>query len=99
MCSVNGAVPVNFGKRPINKTALYVFIIISVTAAVTTAFVERGVARQPGKRASAAQREIVQPDPQLAAKRREIETKMRDARYLMTRAAIFDPLEKEPEPV
>ncbi|HKQ73766.1 MAG TPA: hypothetical protein VJ810_08580, partial [Blastocatellia bacterium] len=90
----------NSVKRSINKTALYVFIIITFGAAVMTAFVERGVAkRQESKRARAAQREIVRQDPKLAAKRREIETKMRDSRYLMTRAEIFDPLEKEPGPV
>jgi uncharacterized protein (TIGR03437 family) len=82
------------------KTALYVFIIIIFAAAVMTTFVERGAARQKqNKRASAAQGEMTRQDSKLAAKRREIETKMRDARYLMTRAAIFDPLEKEPEPI
>ena len=84
-----------FGKRV--KTVLYVFIVTIFTAAVITAFVERSAARQQRKRASAAQREVARQDPRLAAKRREIETKMRDARYLLTRAAIFDPLEKEPE--
>src|SRR5262249_13050373 len=34
-----------------------------------------------------------------AAKRREMGEKMKDARYLLTRAAIFDPLVKEPEPI
>src|SRR5262245_17529625 len=82
------------------KTILYVLITITFAAAVLTAFVERGAARKrQSKRVSGAQKDVIQQDPRLAAKRREIETKMRDARYLMTRAAIFDPLEKEPEPV
>jgi len=92
---------VSFSKRYISnhtKTALYVFIIISFAAAIT-AFVERSAAKQQSERARAAEMEVVQPNPQLAAKRREIEAKSQDARYLLTRAAIFDPLEKEPEAI
>ncbi len=86
--------------RNLVKTVLYVFIIVSFTAATMTIFVERSAAvRRQSKRASAAQAEVARQDPQLVAQHREIEAKMRDARYLLTRAAIFDPLEKEPEPV
>ncbi len=90
----------NFAKRQINQTTLYLFIIITSNIALTIAFVERSAARQQqSRRTSAAQKEFEQKDSQLHAKHREIETKRRDARYLLTRAAIFDPLEKEPEPV
>ncbi len=91
----------SFSKRYISnhtKTALYVFIIIAFAAAIT-AFVERSAAKQQSERARAAETEIVQQNSQLAAKRREIEAKSQDARYLLTRAAIFDPPEKEPEAV
>ena len=66
------------------------------------AFVGRGnAARKQGSedKRSTAELATLQRNAERAARRREIEAKLSDSRYLLTRTAIFNPLEKEPEQV
>jgi uncharacterized protein (TIGR03437 family) len=88
-------------KRSSNKSILYFFFSLSFVLLVTTMFGGRSSALKLAGSENRKSTELVRAsqDSRFAAKRREIELKRQDARYLLTRAAIFDPLEKEPEPV
>lgn len=75
-------------------------VTLSFIIALIAAFVAQSNARETRKgdsKSSAAGSVNLQRDTKLDAKRREVAAKLSDSRYLLTRATIFDPLEKEPE--
>jgi uncharacterized protein (TIGR03437 family) len=81
------------------KPASFISILIIFVIAVMAAFVERGNARSQGRQRKTSNNELatLQRTSAFAANRRQVEEKLTDARYLLTRAAIFDPLTQEPE--
>lgn len=87
----------SLSKRHLNALCYGIALTICI-ALVLTAAVKKTTARQ-SPAATTTTATLARHNAAWLAQRRELENKSNDARYLMTRAALFDPLQKEPAPV